>query len=281
MKQFILSMLMGVLLCLGSTLPAMAQNYDPENPPEPYLNNLVTVTGTPQEAVSWLEGGGYYKPGETVYLCAYSVSDHYTFLYWNKNGEFYSDEQRTVYTMENEPVTFTAVFEYTFVFDPESPAEPEMDDNRLFIVAEPLTACSFNRQSGSSIKFDEYVYLDAYPNNGYSFLGWYKDGILQSESLSYGFNMPEEDVRLVARFEYNPPSPEEPESDPTQENIQTTPTGDADGDGSVEVIDAVRIINLILRGEYDPKADVNGDGMIDVRDAVGVINIRMRYIAKP
>lgn len=272
---------MGVLLCLGSTLSAMAQNYDPENPPEPYLNNMVTVTASPKEAVSWLGGSGYYKPGDIVRLSASGISDRYTFRYWEKDGEHYSDVLNTTYTMESEPVTFTAVFEYTFVFDPESPAEPELEDNRLFIVAEPLTACSFNMQSGASVGFDEYIRLQAYPNNGYSFLGWYKDGILQSESLSYGFNMPGEDIRLVARFEYNPPSPEEPESDPTQENIQTTPTGDANGDGSVEVIDAVRIINLILRGEYDPKADVNGDGMIDVRDAVGVINIRMRYIAKP
>lgn len=272
---------MGVLLSLGGTLPAMAQDYDPENPPEPYLNNLVTVTASPREAVSWLSGKGYYKSGDIVRLNASGISDRYTFRYWEKDGEHYSDVLNATYTMENEPVTFTAVFEYTFVFDPESPAEPEMDDNRLFIVAEPLTACSFNRQSGSSIKFDEYVYLDAYPNNGYSFLGWYKDGILQSESLSYGFNMPGEDVRLIARFEYNPPSPVEPDSAPTQENIQTTPTGDATGDGNVEVADAVRVINLIIKGEYDPKADVNGDGKIDVTDAVGVINIRMRYIAKP
>jgi hypothetical protein len=49
----------------------------------------------------------------------------------------------------------------------------------------------------------------------------------------------------------------------------------------VEVVDAVRIINLIFKGEYDPKADVNCNGVIDLGDAVGVINIRMRYIAKP
>ena len=135
---------MGVLLCLGSTLPAMAQNYDPENPPEPYLNNMVTVTASPKEAVSWLSGSGYHKPGDIVRLSASGISDRYTFQYWEKDGKRYSDVLNTTYTMESEPVTFTAVFVYTFVFDPESPAEPELDDNRLFIVAEPLTACSFN-----------------------------------------------------------------------------------------------------------------------------------------
>lgn len=274
---------MGVLLCLGSTLPAMAQNYDPENPPEPYLNNMVTVTASPKEAVSWLSGSGYYKPGDIVRLSASGISDRYTFQYWEKDGKRYSDVLNTTYTMESEPVTFTAVFVYTFVFDPESPAEPELDDNRLFIVAEPLTACSFNMQSGAGVSFDEYVSLQAYPNNGYTFLGWYRDGILQSQSLSYSFNMPGEDIRLVARFEYNPVNPVEPEQDSNapQENVQTTPTGDSNGDGSVEVVDAVYIINLILKGEYDPKADVNCDGVIDVSDAVGVINICLRYITKP
>ena len=276
-------MLMGVLLCLGSTLPAMAQDYDPTNPPEPYLYNKVTVTASPLEAASNAKGAGYYKAGDKVSLGVSSISDRYTFRYWEKDGEYYSDILKATYTMENEPVTFTAVFEYTFVFNPDSPEEPEMDDNRLYFAAEPLSACTFNRQSGAGVSFDETVSLAATPNKGYSFLGWYKDGVLQSQSLSYSFNMPGEDVRLVARFEYNPVNPVEPEQDSNapQENVQTTPTGDANGDGNVEVVDAVRIINLIFKGEYDPKADVNCNGVIDLGDAVGVINIRMRYIAKP
>lgn len=62
----------------------------------------------------------------------------------------------------------------------------------------------------------------------------------------------------------------------SQDNVQTTPTGDADGDGVVDVADAVRIINLCLKGEYESKADVDGDGTVDVADAVAVINKCMK-----
>lgn len=55
-----------------------------------------------------------------------------------------------------------------------------------------------------------------------------------------------------------------------------TPKGDADGDGVVDVADAVRIINLCLNSEYAPKADVDADGVVDVADAVAVINIIMK-----
>lgn len=55
--------------------------------------------------------------------------------------------------------------------------------------------------------------------------------------------------------------------------VIATLKGDADGDGVVDVADAVRIINLSLSSEYETKADVDADGVVDVADAVAVINI--------
>ena len=88
--------------------------------------------------------------------------------------------------------------------------------------------------------------------------------------------MPEGDVRLVARFEYNPTNPAEPEGDGTQTDVQTTPTGDANGDGVVDVADAVRVINICLSDSYDAKSDANNDGVVDVADAVRVINLCLK-----
>lgn len=168
--------------------------------------------------------------------------------------------------MENDAVTFTACYNYT----PSSPDEPFNNDNRLYLVAEPLTACSFNIASG-----DRYEYDPAMGNTGYTFLGWYKGGELMSKSESFSFNMPEGDLTLTAKFEYNPMNPAEPEGNGPQDNV-TTLTGDADGDGVVDVADAVRVINLCLTEEYDAKADVDDDGVVDVADAVAVINICLR-----
>ena len=267
-------------MIIGSQL--FAQDFDPANPAEPYLYSKLTVTADPTEAVSSLSGAGYYKEGTVVTLkSSVKNSQLYTFSHWEKNGVFYSNEKSPKYTMENDAVTFTACYAYT----PPSPDEPWLDDNRLYLVAEPLTACTFNKESGVSYKYAQTVSdLRATPNTGYTFLGWYDGATLMSDKLTFSFNMPDRDVTLVARFEYNPANPLEPSlPDGTeQDNIQTTPTGDANGDGMVDVADAVSVINLCLTGEYAGKADVDGDGVVDVADAVRVINLCLtgEYAAK-
>ena len=260
-----------LLMITGSQLAA--QDFDPTNPAEPYLYSKLTMKGQPTEAVSSLSGAGYYKEGTVVTLSSSRRSSVYTFSHWEKNGEWYSSEASPKYTMENDAVTFTAVYTFT----PPSPDEPLLNDNRLYLVAEPLTACTFNKASGQSYKYDQTVSsLRATPATGYTFLGWYDGSTLMSKNLTFSFNMPDRDLTLVARFEYNPTNPAEPEGDGSQTNVQTTPTGDANGDGMVDVADAVRVINLCLTGEYAAKADVDGDGVVDVADAVRVINICLK-----
>lgn len=54
-------------------------------------------------------------------------------------------------------------------------------------------------------------------------------------------------------------------------------TGDANCDGTVDVLDVITIINFILETDPEPfcfdNADVNLDGTVDVLDAIGTINI--------
>ena len=267
-----------LLLALAGQLQLAAQDYDPTNPAEPYLYNKLTVTGRPIEAISSLSGAGYYKEGTVVTLSSSRRSSAYTFSHWEKNGEWYSSEASPKYTMENDAVTFTAVYEFT----PSSPDEPLLNDNRLYLVAEPLTACTFNKTSGQSYKYDQTVSsLSATPAMGYTFLGWYDGSTLMSKNLTFSFNMPDRDVTLVARFEYNPANPLEPSlPDGTeQDNIQTTPTGDANGDGIVNVTDAVYLINVCLGLTTEANTalcDVNSDGVVNVTDAVAIINICLK-----
>lgn len=265
-----------LLLALASQLQLAAQDYDPTNPAEPYQYSKLTVTGRPTEAISSLSGAGYYKEGTVVTLRSSRRSSAYTFSHWEKNGEWYSDVAQPTYTMENDAVTFTAVYTFT----PSSPDEPQLNDNRLYLVAEPLTACTFNKTSGQSYKYDQTVSnLKATPNTGYTFLGWYDGSTLMSENLAFSFNMPDRDMTLVARFEYNPMNPAEPEGDGSQTNVQTTPTGDANGDSVVNVTDAVYLINVCLgltEGANEAKCDVNGDGAVNVTDAVAIINMCLK-----
>ena len=49
-------------------------------------------------------------------------------------------------------------------------------------------------------------------------------------------------------------------------------TGDVNGDGSVNVIDIVALVNIILN-DLDPQgADYNGDGTVNVIDVVALVH---------
>jgi len=49
--------------------------------------------------------------------------------------------------------------------------------------------------------------------------------------------------------------------------------GDINGDGTINVLDAVLIIDIILADEFNELADINGDNYINVLDVVQLINI--------
>lgn len=260
------------LLALCAPLWGFADDYNPTNPAEPYLNNKVTVVANPSHAVSWLSGEEYYEEGAKVNLNSSPKSGLYVFSHWTKDGVWFSDEQSATYMMGKDAVTFTAHYEYT----PESPAEPEFKDCRLFLVAEPLTACSFNLMSGQRYAYGQTITVRAYANSNYVFHGWYDGGKCMSSSPNFSFNMPNSDITLTARFEYSPFNPAEPEQDENapQTNVQTNPTGDGNNNGEINVADAVYIIRVCLgltEAESRGMCDVNCDGTINVTDAVDVV----------
>jgi len=52
-------------------------------------------------------------------------------------------------------------------------------------------------------------------------------------------------------------------------NIQ----GDVNNDESIDILDVVLIVNIILDGEFNQPADLNSDGTIDILDVVQLVNI--------
>ena len=50
-------------------------------------------------------------------------------------------------------------------------------------------------------------------------------------------------------------------------------TGDVNGDGKVDIADAVSVLNVMADGSNLEAADVNGDGKVDIADFVSVLNI--------
>ena len=51
-------------------------------------------------------------------------------------------------------------------------------------------------------------------------------------------------------------------------------TGDINGDGNINILDVILIVNIILEmNEYNHLADVNDDGNLDILDIVELVNI--------
>jgi len=49
--------------------------------------------------------------------------------------------------------------------------------------------------------------------------------------------------------------------------------GDSNGDGTLNVLDVVAMVNLVLSGGYDEMADMNSDGTLNVLDVVLLVGI--------
>ena len=53
----------------------------------------------------------------------------------------------------------------------------------------------------------------------------------------------------------------------------TSINGDVNQDGSVNILDVVSTVNIVLSGEYNNLADFNNDGDVDVLDIVQLVNL--------
>lgn len=263
--------LLGLLLLLICCQMVTAQSgYDPTNPPEPYMRYKLTTAVEPSNA-GYSSGDGRYMEGQQANINT-SARQNYTFQYWTLNGEKYSEESSFTYTMGSGKAEFVAHYAFT----PSDPAEPSLNlKNRLYLTSVPEGCCSFNLTSGAKWFPDSYVYVQAYPSQGYEFMGWYEKGVKISDVASFNYFMTGVDnVTLEARFEYNPTNPDDPFS---EGNDPTFLYGDVDRDKIVDVTDAVILNGHYINGTTDELqftiADVNRDGVIDISDVVEAIQI--------
>ncbi len=49
--------------------------------------------------------------------------------------------------------------------------------------------------------------------------------------------------------------------------------GDVNGDGELNVVDVISVVNLILAGGYNELADINNDSALNVTDVISMVNI--------
>lgn len=265
---------LGLLLAwAGSSLPVVAQDdFDPTTPPEPSTRYKVKVEAS-EAGIASTSGTGTYTAGTQVWINTSAWSTSYTFSHWLKDGVQYSTSQGFYYTVD-AAAKFVAVYDFT----PTEPAEPSGSyPRKLYLESSEEDACSFNRTSGAKVEENSYVNVIVYPNQGFEFKGWYENGTKVSSNTSFNYYMRNADATLTAMFEYNPTTPDEPDMAEEQGSVANAKLGDIDGNGTVNISDAVDLIEHYINGTTDELdasvADVDGNGTINVSDAIEIIDI--------
>lgn len=184
--------------------------FSPGNPEEPteiaqMIYYLLTVKA---EEGGTASGGGRYLPNTRVYLSS-SADNHYLFSGWyNDMEELVSSDASFYYVTTAEPVTLMA----RFTFNPDSPDEPSepviKSKHTLTVTAEE--GGTVNNTGKFTMREGDEKTLTATVNAGYVFDGWYVDNELYESSRSFSFTMGTADIAIVARFTFNPNSPDDP-----------------------------------------------------------------------
>lgn len=148
--------------------------------------------------------------GQEIYIETYSHNSNYKFKYWkDQNGEIISETGWLTYTMPNEDVELTAVYE----FSPVSPGNPESaeDTYKLTLQSVPTNAGYFNGGNEKKVKAGETVYLYAYVNNSnYKFREWQVNGERIGTERELQYTMPAENTIVTAIYDFSPVSPGNP-----------------------------------------------------------------------
>lgn len=157
------------------------------------------------------ESTSEYKEGTIVHLEAGTYSN-FTFVNWtNSAGDEVSRERKMQYTVTAADETLTAHYRFT----PGSPGEPSETKPRHWVhfSAEPEAAASFSQSKSFQVSEGSWFNITAYDNNNYVLKQWTQDGKVVGTTSGYGATMGTEDIRLVAHYVYQPPSPADPSTD--------------------------------------------------------------------
>lgn len=96
-------------------------------------------------------------------------------------------------------------------YDPENPGDPDLY-YKVTLQTSPSSAGYSNWSGTKQLAEDTQIKLYAKPNSGYRFLRWMEGDKLISTIDTLTYTVKAEDVTLTAYFEYNPVSPDDPDS---------------------------------------------------------------------
>ncbi len=166
-------------------------NFDIGGPANFYLTIIdeyyeVIANVVPEDA-GWVDGAWSYDPGEEVTLTAHSLGS-LIFQNWRIDGVVVSTDNPYSFEMPNEDVNITAHF-----------IEEGAETYILSLLVEPEGAGIVS--GGGEFLYEESVTISATENTGWAFVNWSTpDETVVSENNPYIFDMPEDDLTLIANF---------------------------------------------------------------------------------
>lgn len=196
--------------------------YNPSNPSEPSVPvtySKVYLESSPADGGYFnISSGSKYEVGASVSIRAYNNSN-FVFKNWTEDGEVVSTSSSFNYVVKDHDTKLVATFEYS----PSNPSEPTVPQlpHKLTLQSNPSEGGSFNVSSGTTYVAGTNVYLRASSNTYYSFKNWTQDGEIISTSNTFTYTMPDNDVTLVANYDYNynPANPGEPAAPNTDNHL--------------------------------------------------------------
>ena len=158
-------------------------------------------------------GGGMYEEGTSVKVKATANTGFYFKGWLNQAGDTVSATAEFTYAMQAMDTTFVAHFE----FNPSAPIEPSEPNITPPAPVLPSYSVSVLTTEGGSVtsthtsaKEGETVTIKATVQTGFVFAGWFNADTLVTTNTSYSFVMGHEAVEYLAKFEFNPSGPIEP-----------------------------------------------------------------------
>ncbi len=214
--------------------------FNPQNPEEPSIQYKIELECTPT-GIAELSGGGSYQYGSYVNIYTSPYNNNYEFQYWECNGEIYSRNREFMYMISTRDVKFIAHYKY----QPYDPEEPNAHfKRRLFLRSQPEGVATFNISNGERFEVGSDIGIyETWSRFGYDFKGWYEDDKLISNSGNLNYTIPDRDVTLVAHYEFNPDTPDDPNSFySTSCEFLAEPENIENGTVSVEGLDKGRAV---------------------------------------
>lgn len=197
-------------------------DFNPSDPPEPGQPPMkLEVTVTPSDAGS-VSGTGRYAEGTQVSLYAY-VNTGFRFVNWtNANGDELSTSNAFNYTKGAGHERLYA----NYVFDPTNPAEPDDPGNIMYYQLQLITTEGGSASGGGRYLANKLIYLYAYPESTFDFVGWYDvtTGDELSTSTSFAYTTTSKHRVIEARFAFNPDDPIEPTDPILSRTVTATAT---------------------------------------------------------